>query len=458
MMVVGCGSGGGDGGTDNAIADAAASPAPAAATPAPAAAATPAPAPVTTSAPAPAPTSSAPGAPTVTASASITLAPLASGALKAVAATFSGADSVTSTIEWKFRDSSRANALPFSASTGMSRVYMNCRWRVRSIATNAKGSTEAVSAWSAPVIESDGSKTLLGVHTGNDLAGSQAVPGFDAWLGRPTDGVQFFGGYGDGTSNLTDSFANWKGSLGWITYSGGSNYTSLKNSKVFFWSIPLIPTHGSLADAANANDTAYMDIWTYHLNNMLKENRAEGPIYVRVGWEFNGDWFPWTAAGNASNYIAAFRRFATNARSISNRFVLEWNGTSGVQSVDPETVYPGDDYVDIISSDWYVKASDFSGNALNGFNWQKSQNKGLLWLVAFAAAHGKPYAIAEWGVAQNAAGSDPGAGIVDAFNDFFKAYPDCVYHSYWNNNAAFPGVLANKPSAAAAYKTNFKVV
>ncbi|CAN5401313.1 hypothetical protein BH10PSE17_BH10PSE17_14740 [soil metagenome] len=379
--------------------------------------------------------------------------------LYGVAATFSGADSVTTTLEWKWRDSARGNAIPFASVMKVGRNYMNCRWRTRSVATNAKGTTESVSQWSNPVTEANGTKTLLGVHTGSDLAGSQAVAAFDAWLGRPTDGVQFFGGDGDGTSNLTDAFANWKGALGWTLSSGGANYTSLKSSKVFFWSIPLIPVHGSLADAAKSTDTAYMDIWTYHLNTMLTQNRSDGPIYVRVGWEFNGDWFPWSAQGKAADYVGAFRRFATKARSLSNRFVIEWCGTSGVYGgLDPETAYPGDDYVDIISSDWYVKSSDFSGNAMTGFNWGKTQNKGLLWLVAFAAAHGKPYAIAEWGVSADAAGDDPGGAIVNAFTDFFRTYPDCAYQAYWNNNAAFPGVLANKPAAAAAYKTVFKTI
>lgn len=415
----------------------------------------PAPSPAPSPGASPVPVPSAP--PSVIRAASIAGSPVAGASLNAAAAEFADAASVTTTLEWCWWNSTRVNSLPFSTSLAPGRAYLNCRWRVRSVAVNALGSTQSTSAWSAPLIGADGRRMLLGEYVGNDPAAALA---FDAWLGRASDGVQLHGGYGKGKATAEAAWSDWRASLGWLTSAAGANYISLRDSKAFFFTVPLVPEYGTLAAAASAADTGYLAVYDQHLRTMLADARSDGPIYVRVGWEFNGDWYPWAAAGRSADYIAAFRRFATRARALSARFVIEWNVNCGLRAgdPDPELCYPGDDFVDIVGMDCYVNAAEFSGNAASGFSYQKTRSRGLDWAAAFAAAHGKPYAIGEWGVTQDAAGSDPGAAVVNGFRDFMLAHPDCAYHCYWYSNAAFAGSLASKPLAAQAYKAAFGAV
>ena len=60
---------------------------------------------------------------------------------------------------------------------------------------------------------------------------------------------------------------------------------------------------------------------------LAKYRPQEAVLYVRTGWEFNGDWFPWTAHGKAKEFAGAFQRFVMVFRSVSPRFRIEWNVT-----------------------------------------------------------------------------------------------------------------------------------
>jgi hypothetical protein len=85
------------------------------------------------------------------------------------------------------------------------------------------------------------------------------------------------------------------------------------------------------------------------------------PLFLRWGWEMNGDWFPWSGAKNASRgagYIAAWRHIhdiftsvgASNAAWVwSPNYFSEprqpWN--------DMTKYYPGDAYVDWVGTSGY---------------------------------------------------------------------------------------------------------
>jgi beta-mannanase len=223
------------------------------------------------------------------------------------------------------------------------------------------------------------------------------------------------------------------------------------------WSVPLIPTGATLAEAASG---AYDDAHYRKAAGILKDFRpSEAVLHIRTAWEHNGDWFPWQCISSSclADFIGAFRHFVTSFRSASPRFRFTFCPNVGAASATYplEDSYPGDDYVDVIGIDLY--AGWYPNNAISPeqrWQYELDRQYGLNWLVSFAKAHNKPIAIPEWGVGDNGSGDDP--VFVKGMHDFCEAN-GCVYMSYWDSNADYKGELraGQYPKAAAEYKTQF---
>lgn len=81
------------------------------------------------------------------------------------------------------------------------------------------------------------------------------------------------------------------------------------------------------------------------------------PVYVRLGHEMNGNWYPWgRVTGNTpQEYVEMFRHVhglfeAVGADNV--RWVWSPNVLHGAQT-DPAAYYPGDAYVDVVGLDGY---------------------------------------------------------------------------------------------------------
>jgi Glycosyl hydrolase family 26 len=123
---------------------------------------------------------------------------------------------------------------------------------------------------------------------------------------------------------------------------------------------------------------------------------------LRVGWEFNGDWYPWAAEKDPAAFGEYFRRIVTTMRSVpgGDQLRFDWNPGLGPANV-PDAAYPGDEYVDIIGMDIYDR--EFSPELADPVKrWEKMVNQpfGLAWQRDFAAAHGKTLSYPEWGVSE----------------------------------------------------------
>ncbi len=141
---------------------------------------------------------------------------------------------------------------------------------------------------------------------------------------------------------------------------------------------------------------------------------------IRLGWEFDGGWMPWSSPGNEALWVQAYRHVHDIFRSVSPGFKFDWNGDSGyLQS--QTAAYPGDDYVDVVGLDLYDKgmggatAWNSSTKAWSDPNaaWA-SIVPNLVAQRAFAIAHGKPVSYPEWGLdgvnataTYNVGGDDP---------------------------------------------------
>jgi hypothetical protein len=125
-----------------------------------------------------------------------------------------------------------------------------------------------------------------------------------------------------------------------------------------------------------------------------------GDSIIRVGWEFNGGWFPWAAHGCAADYVTYFERIVTAMRSVPGaHFSFEWNPTRGDLAVgNLAEYYPGNAYVDSVGLDVYdVEQETYPGSQAE-LQKMETENYGLDWLVSFAAAHHKPIVLPEWGL------------------------------------------------------------
>ncbi len=130
----------------------------------------------------------------------------------------------------------------------------------------------------------------------------------------------------------------------------------------------------------------------------------EGPVFLRFGFEMNGDWFSW--GNQPSEFIECWRRvhglfqdeqannvvwlWSPNAISIPRE---DWNAI--------EAYYPGDEFVDWVGLDGY----NFGDNHSEWHSWESFEDVfGPALQTVRKEFAGKPVMIAEFGTAPG----DPG--------------------------------------------------
>lgn len=265
---------------------------------------------------------------------------------------------------------------------------------------------------------------LTSVYNGNSV---QDYLDAKNWLGSGLGAIQLH----TGTVNWADwlSCVKWQGEL----FAG--------QDVPILWSIPLIPYGATLGTAAKGGyDANYLAM----AQQLIANAGDTDQIMVRVGWEFNGKgWNSSSAVGQPDNYIEAYRKFVDAFRTVSDKFVFEWCPNIGPTDMNPETAYPGDDYVDIIGIDFYYNTQWDSTDPVQAWNWFVNEPYGLQWQQDFAAAHGKDTAIGEWGM------NIDSPEFVRFVADWAEQH-GMVYQNYWDSNAAFQGMLRDGQYAEAA--------
>lgn len=291
----------------------------------------------------------------------------------------------------------------------------------------------------------------IGLFAGNSLT---SVAEIEDWLGRGDFFINHYTGYKD--------WEDYDGSIGWAI-----NTLWSKTDKEIQWNIPLLPKTGATLAEAGAGD--YYAHYKNQAEKILDFLPDQSDIYVRIAWEFNGTWYPWTVIAKEGedqgtrtrDFINAYRNCVEAFREVSDekfgedRFAFEWNVNIG-KNFPLETAYPGDDYVDIIGMDAYdeQKWSGLSDPDLR-FQYTVTRQYGLNWLRDFAAAHNKPVAISEWGVGGDESGDSP--EYVENMYNWFNA-SNVIFQLYWDSNSAYEGKLrppTNYPNASAKYKELF---
>lgn len=311
---------------------------------------------------------------------------------------------------------------------------------------SAATSTPAPSPGPSPVAKEP---IRLGAYVGNGGGAGYTVPELlgrhreKALLGREPDYLLAFTGESDQT--------DYRNSVVWQR-----DNSSNKGAKAVIWSIPLLYGDRSLEEARdgelNADYTA--------VANALKDVPLddEGQIKIRTGWEFNGDWFRWKTRWwpNDEAFKGAYRQFVESFRAVNPNFAFIWN--SNIDQKDPELAYPGNEYVDFITMDFYVQQGyDRIGgttpkSAKAWFEFMRTRFNGLDNLVAMGRKYGKPIGIDEWGVADDVMADVDMAEYVKLAFEYFAG--NNFHHAiWWDGESGYPSeILGGKqPGILRAY-------
>ncbi len=162
---------------------------------------------------------------------------------------------------------------------------------------------------------------------------------------------------------------------------------------------------------------------------------------LRPGWEFSGDWQPWSARSDPDAWKAYYRRIVTTMRSVPGaHFTFVWNPALG--PVDPdnwpaERAWPGADVVDAIGVDVYdicflpdtypipdhAVAADIVARQTRCWNHLLTGDHGLEWYGDLAARYDRPLVIPEFGLVPRArAGGGDNPIFIQGMADFARAH------------------------------------
>jgi hypothetical protein len=207
---------------------------------------------------------------------------------------------------------------------------------------------------------------------------------------------------------------------------------------------------------------------------------------LRLGWEFNGGWYAWRGGVNPEAFAGYWREIVKTMRAVPGAEKLRfcWNPAVGYQQFPAEKAWPGDAWVDVVGLDvyddsWLPDTYPFpAGTSPDEIQMRRSRvwdkvmlhgDHGLQFWRDFAAMHGKPFAIPEWGVDQRADGhgglDDP--AFIARMHDFIVDPANRVaFYCYFDVQASdgghqlSPGKSGDEPTSfpnsAARFRALFR--
>ena len=343
----------------------------------------------------------------------------------------------------------------------------------------------------APINDNQG-PPYFGVTKGGPMTG--ATDEFAAWLNRST----IFGG-----STLSfGTGSDWE-SLAWTQpwfYAPASSWMQEGNGRLLAVSVMMLPgptddsgpTTGpgagspvSLATGAAGKYNSYF----YALGQQLVANNLANCI-LRLGWEFNGNWYAWSvlSAADATNFAAYWKQIVNTLRTVPGQnFKFNWGGS--ITYVGPTPAYQlsqafpagndanGKPYVDQVGLDIYdnswtyypwpanstpaqilVTQQTVWNNVINTSN----QYWGIPVWTAIAKANHIPFTIPEWGVSTDIHAGGDNTYYIQQMHDFIQDPTNNVYYaSYYDAeesqispNGGFVTTLTN---SAALYQKLFTI-
>ncbi|OAA24258.1 Glycosyl hydrolase family 26 [Frankia sp. EI5c] len=206
-------------------------------------------------------------------------------------------------------------------------------------------------------------------------------------------------------------------------------------------SVPLFPDEGPQKGSLTACAAGDYDArWRQFGRWLVAQGR--GDSFVRLGWEFNGDWFAWRASENPGAYVQCFRNASSAIKATSPKARIDWNlNAHGPGYRDAFSIYPGDNYVDVIGIDSYDQYPP--SYTVGDFERQCNDSDGLCQVISFARQHNKLFSVPEWGVvsqqdtkAKMNAGGDNPLYIQQMFSVFQRNADILAYEAYFSEGAS----------------------
>ncbi|MDP8968674.1 MAG: hypothetical protein M3N04_08740 [Actinomycetota bacterium] len=197
---------------------------------------------------------------------------------------------------------------------------------------------------------------------------------------------------------------------------------------------------------------------------------GQGSAVVRIGPEFNGDWFRWSikGRGGSGRYRAYWRHIVRTMRAVRGaNFRFDWSPNGGSSWVDggkrrlrAATAYPGNRYVDYIGLDQFDQSwAPHAGSASKRWQEFMTQTDGLAWHARFAASKGKPMTFPEWGLVRRYDGRGGGDNpyFVEQMHQWIQTHP-VAYHLYFESqdpNGEYRVFSGTFPKAAQSFVLHF---
>ncbi len=225
---------------------------------------------------------------------------------------------------------------------------------------------------------------------------AQEAREYEQWLGKKVDYIVDFPARGswDEIANPAYMISQWK----------DSGFRPV-------YSIGLLPEDDKSATIAQGTTGAYDKYFTDLGNHLVAA--GQGDAILRLGWEFNLESSRWSTS-DPQQFIAYWRRVAAALRSVpGQQFEFDWNPNNGKNKYDAVDYYPGDDVVNYVGIDaydvGYARATyPYPANCDQGCRLERQHNawdrsvyggtRGLKFWSRFAAHHGKPMSLPEWGL------------------------------------------------------------
>jgi hypothetical protein len=192
-----------------------------------------------------------------------------------------------------------------------------------------------------------------------------------------------------------------------------------------------------------------------------------GSVIIRLGIEANGTWetdYVGTTTTEQNDWAQCYDNEVTAMRAVPNsHFLFVWNPNICTDNLPLNEWYPGNSYVDIIGADaydedcwtqqtvseegWSAYANNTASNTSNNSEYPSLNN-----IVAFAAAHGKPFALPEWG--ESTSQPDDPTYVTDIAN--LVQNTETSFQAWFDDGSQGTQVLGpNIPLSTAAYKLAF---
>ncbi len=195
------------------------------------------------------------------------------------------------------------------------------------------------------------------------------------------------------------------------------------------------------AQNENVNGCATTDEITTWAND-LKDAWPSGDAFIRLGWEFNGDWYTWKQnPGDAAAFKSCWIRWHDTVKAVSPDFKLIWNpnNQSSNASLDVRDFWPGKEYVDAAGPDAYALSENGQPISIDK-KGPNGEPLGINAWVDWVAQQGVPFASPEWAIRDQSYGSTDPEYITQMRTAFQKAASSptgLAYESYFDGSTAF---------------------